>query len=53
MPLAGAIALLFAASGAPVYVNPAECAACHTRIAESYARTGMARSFARNGRKYA
>jgi predicted CXXCH cytochrome family protein len=44
---AGAIALLFAASASAVYVDPAECAACHAKIAETYSRTGMARSFAR------
>src|SRR5262245_58899774 len=27
------------------YIDPAACAKCHQEIAESYARTGMARSF--------
>src|SRR5262245_58438837 len=29
----------------PAYVSPSTCSACHREIAESYARTGMARSF--------
>lgn len=31
---------------AATYVNPAQCARCHTEVAAAYARTGMARSFA-------
>ena len=31
---------------AAAYVNPAQCAGCHAEIAATYARTGMARSFA-------
>jgi predicted CXXCH cytochrome family protein len=31
------------------YADPSECATCHVRIAETYALTGMARSFARLG----
>src|ERR1700704_572715 len=29
------------------YADPAVCAQCHPKIAETYARTGMARSFYR------
>jgi predicted CXXCH cytochrome family protein len=47
MPPVGAIALFFAASASPAYVDSAACAACHPKIAETYRRTGMARSFAR------
>jgi tetratricopeptide (TPR) repeat protein len=36
-----------AAAGAPGYVNAQVCAACHSQIAETYAKTGMGRSFAR------
>jgi predicted CXXCH cytochrome family protein len=31
------------------YADPSECATCHARIAQTYALTGMARSFARLG----
>ena len=37
---------LLAMAQAATYVNPARCAGCHAEIAASYARTGMARSFA-------
>src|SRR4051812_40803821 len=33
------------ASAAERYVGPAACGQCHQAIAESYAKTGMARSF--------
>ncbi|HEY4086281.1 MAG TPA: tetratricopeptide repeat protein [Bryobacteraceae bacterium] len=36
-----------AAAGSPEYVNAQVCAGCHSQIAESYAKTGMGRSFAR------
>ena len=36
-----------AAGGTPEYVNAQVCAACHSQLAESYAKTGMGRSFAR------
>src|SRR5579862_8071918 len=29
------------------YADPRSCAACHSKIAESYAKTAMARSFSR------
>ncbi len=32
---------------AAAYVNPSQCAACHSKIAATYSRTGMARSFYR------
>ena len=32
-------------TGPPGYVDPGSCARCHRQIAETYARTGMARSF--------
>ena len=39
--------LLFvcAAAAQPGYADPKACATCHPQIAETYARTGMARSF--------
>src|SRR5690242_1432698 len=37
---------LLAMAQAATYVNPAQCAKCHSEIAATYARTGMARSFA-------
>ncbi|HET8547546.1 MAG TPA: tetratricopeptide repeat protein [Bryobacteraceae bacterium] len=45
--LVGAAALLFAASATPVFIDAAQCAACHPKISETYSRTGMARSFYR------
>jgi predicted CXXCH cytochrome family protein len=48
MPLLGAtIGLLLAASANPAFADPAECAICHAKTAETYRRTGMARSFYR------
>ena len=44
--LAAICALLSRAAAAqPGYVDPQRCAVCHGKIAETYARTGMARSF--------
>ena len=37
--------LLSAAAAQSGYADPKACAACHPQIAETYARTGMARSF--------
>ena len=39
------IALSSAALAQPGYADPNACAVCHAQIAETYARTGMARSF--------
>lgn len=42
----GFVCFALAAAGAtPGYVDAHACDACHSRIAETYARTGMARSF--------
>ena len=41
--LAAPLAAQTPASGG--YVDPSTCAQCHARIAQSYARTGMGRSF--------
>ncbi|HEU5021839.1 MAG TPA: tetratricopeptide repeat protein [Bryobacteraceae bacterium] len=43
----GSRALPAAAPARSEYVSPKVCAACHSQIAESYAKTGMGRSFAR------
>ena len=40
-----ALSLVTAALGQPGYTHPNACAVCHAQIAETYARTGMARSF--------
>jgi Flp pilus assembly protein TadD len=41
------IAALTAHSAEPGYVDPAACRPCHEQIADSYSKTGMARSFAK------
>jgi tetratricopeptide (TPR) repeat protein len=46
----GAALIFFAslcAAADPDYADSRSCATCHSKIAESYARTGMARSFSR------
>jgi hypothetical protein len=42
---AALLVLLHAVFAQPAYTDPNACAACHAKIAETYARTGMARSF--------
>jgi predicted CXXCH cytochrome family protein len=42
-----AIAGAIGAAADPEYADPRSCAACHSKIAENYAPTAMARSFAR------
>src|SRR5207344_2582600 len=43
--IALSLAALPAALAQPGYADPNACAVCHAKIAETYARTGMARSF--------
>jgi predicted CXXCH cytochrome family protein len=40
-----ALPVLFAAATPPGYVEPSACAQCHAQIAQTFSRTGMARSF--------
>src|SRR5881396_540955 len=43
------LAVVSAQGAEPGYVNPAACRPCHTRIFDSYLKTGMGRSFTKAG----